>query len=88
MFQPRRSAKLASQRARAAKQTLIPVPIPFDDDNTDNLGSLPAAGDLCFVCGFADGILDILSVMASVPDATPRSLRTMSLRSGRCAGQS
>ena len=95
MPQPRRSARLASQRARAAEQWSVPVPTPVDDVPVVDVTN----GDdiLCSVCGFVDGILEQLSCCGGpvhpecdgfCPDATPRSLRTMSLRSARCDGQS
>ena len=50
MSQPRRSARLASLRARAA-QPSVPVPIPLDDDDTDSLCSSSRAVAVCVECG-------------------------------------
>ena len=50
MSQLRRSARLASLRARAAQPSSVPVPIPLDDDDTDSLCSSSRAVP-CVECG-------------------------------------
>ena len=51
MSQPRRSARLASLRVRAAQPSSVPEPIPLDDDDTDSLCSSPRAVAACIECG-------------------------------------
>ena len=51
MSQLRRSARLASIRARAAQSSSVPEPIPLDDDDTDSLCSPPRDSPACIECG-------------------------------------
>ena len=47
MSQLRRSARLASLRARAAQSSSVPESIPLDDDDTDSLCSSPRDSPVC-----------------------------------------
>ena len=75
MSQLRRSARLASIRARAAQSSSVPEPIPLDDDDTDSLCSPPRDTPVCIECGFELESEDDARVFSCC--SSPRHLRCL-----------
>ena len=75
MSQLRRSARLASIRARAAQSSSVSEPIPLDDDDTDSLCSPPRESPVCIECGFELESEDDVRVFSCC--SSPRHLRCL-----------
>ena len=75
MSQLRRSARLASVRARAAQSSSVPEPILLDDDDTNSLYSPPRDSPVCIECGFELESEDDARVFSCC--SSPRHLRCL-----------